>query len=368
MKTSTQKCRLLLLLLATIGIGQVSAQKLHKEALAFTKSYQENYNNGNLAALMTMYADEITSVNSDGTSEKLPKSYYEKDYIRDFGETAGTFFTLKVNQTEQLADGRIKISGAFDGYDFDRKSNKKLNPTVGTFENVIMKEGGKWKFTQIKSVFAMEKVIKEVRTLVQDYQDAYNKEDAAAIQAFLTTDATRIMPDGKVDKGAENIAKQYAEAFKNANAAMTLKLANLQPQFDQSVVASGTYSVYGTDEKGERVSGNGSYHNILVNENGQWKLKEIKIGGLVKVVVTIKVTDYEKWRESFDEFRRVRRDAGELTFEVSTSADDPKSVCIISEWESVEKAKAFFALPELVERRKKLGVTTDINIMFLEKK
>ena len=368
MKTITQKCLLLALLLITAFTSNVNAQKLNKDALAFTKSYQDNYNKGDLAALMDMYVNEITDVHSDGTTEKVPKSYYETDYIRDFGEAAGTYFTLKVTQTEKLADGKIKMSGTFDGYDFDRKSNTKLNPTVGTFENVIMKDGGKWKFTQIKTVFAMEQVFKDVRTLAQNYQDAYNKEDASAIQTMFTADATRVMADGKVTKGAENIRNLYAEDFKNANAAITLKLANLQPQFDGSMIATGTYSVYGTSSNGDRLSVSGSYNNKLVNDNGQWKLAEVKLGGLVKVFVYHKVADFAKWKASFDAFRRVRRDAGELSFEVGTLAGDPNTAYVISEWASVEKAKAFFALPELAERRQKAGYTDALHIMYLDKK
>jgi uncharacterized protein (TIGR02246 family) len=368
MKTTTHKYPLLVLLFVTALINNVYAQKLNKDALAFTKSYQDNYNKGNLPALMDMYANEITAMNSDGTTEKVPKSYYEKDYIRDFGEAAGTYLVLKVTNTEKLADGGIKTSGSFDGYDFDRKSNTKLNPTVGTFENVIMKDGGKWKFTQIKTVFAMEKVFKDVRTLVQNFQDAYNREDASAIQALYTADATRILVDGTVAKGAENIANQYAESFKNSNAALTLKFANVQPQFDGTMIATGTFHIFGTSINGERVSLAGNYNNKLVNQNGQWKLAEVKLGGLVKVVVYHKITDFAKWKTGFDAFRRVRLDAGELTYEVSTLADDPNTVCVISEWATVEKAKAFFALPELAAQRQKAGETDAMHIMYLDTK
>ncbi|MEJ5960814.1 nuclear transport factor 2 family protein [Pedobacter immunditicola] len=368
MKTTTQKYLLLVLLLVTAIISNATAQKLDKDALAFTKSYQDNYNKGDLAALMEMYANEITLVNSDGTTEKVPKSYFEKDYIRDFGEAAGTYLTLKVTNTEKLSDGKVKITGSFDGYDFDRKSNTKLNPTIGTFENVIMKDGGKWRFTQVKTVFAMEQVFKDVRTFVQNFQDAYNKEDASAIQALFTADGTRMMADGKTTKGAENIANDYAENFKNANAALTLKLSNVLPQFDKSMIVTGTYQVYGTSLKGDKVSLSGSYDNKLVNENGQWKLAEVKLGGLVKVFAYTKIADFDKWKTSFDAFRRVRRDAGELTFEVSTLADDPNTVCVISEWATVEKAKAFFALPELAAQGKKAGLTDELHIMYLNKK
>jgi uncharacterized protein (TIGR02246 family) len=352
---------------SAFSIGAI-AQTLNKDALAFTRSYQDNYNKGDLAALMEMYASEINVIYSNGKEEKVPKSDFEADYIRDFGEAAGTFLLFKVANTETLPDGKIKISGLFDGYDFDRKSNAKLNPAAGTFETVIMKDGKKWKFAQIKTVNSLEQVWKDVRTQVLHFQDAYNRKDASAIKAMFTTDGVRITPDGKSVQGAENIRGQYEESFKNANAAATIKLANVVPRFDGSMTAYGTYAVYGISAKGDRVSSSGSFVNKLVSENGQWKLAEVKQGPLVKVIVYNKVADFAKWKTSFDAFRRIRRDAGELSFEVGTLADDPNTIYVISEWESVEKAKAFFALPELAAHREKAGEKDVLHIMYLEQK
>lgn len=359
---------LLLLLFATAFGRAANAQKLNKDALAFAKSYQDNYNKGDLAALMNMYTNEITAIYSDGTTEKLPKSDFEADYIRDFGEAAGTYLLFKVSNTETLPDGKIKLSGSFDGYDFDRKSNAKLNPAAGTFENIITKDGGKWKFSQIKTVYAMEQVWKDVRAMAQSFQDAYNKEDAAAIKALFTADAVRITPDGKSAKGADSVAAQYDEAFKNSNASATIKLANVLPQFDGSMLASGTYSIYGISEKGDRVAMNGSYVNKLVKENGKWKLAEVKQGNVVKTIAYHKVADFDKWKAGFDAFRRIRRDAGELSFEIGTLVGDPNTVYVINEWESADKAKAFFALPELAAYRQKIGAADDMHIMYLDKK
>jgi ketosteroid isomerase-like protein/quinol monooxygenase YgiN len=188
------------------------------------------------------------------------------------------------------------------------------------------------------------------------FRDAYNKEDASAIQTMFTPAGIRILEDGTNTKAAENIANEYAETFKNTNASLTLKLANVQPQFDGSMIATGALRIWNFSN-GDRVSLNGSYNNKLVNENGQWKLAEVKLGGLVKVIVYHKVADFAKWKASFDAFRRVRRDAGKLSFEVSTLVDDPNAVSVISEWASVDKAKAFFVLPELAAHRQKAGET-----------
>jgi ketosteroid isomerase-like protein len=217
-------------------------------------------------------------------------------------------------------------------------------------------------------VYAMSQVWKDVRTYVQNFQDTYNKEDAAALKAMFIDNATRILPDGKATSGAENIAAAYAEDFKNANTSIIIKLSNVLPQFDGSMIATGTYNVYGTSVKGDRVALNGSYSNKMVNQNGQWKLAEIKQAGLVKTIVYHKVADFAKWKIGFDAFRRIRLDAGELTFEAGNLIDDPNTAYVINEWESAEKAKAFFALPELAAAMQKLGVAEAPHFMFLAKK
>ena len=366
---NTSRIYLLVVIASITAVStQLYAQKLNKDAVAFTKSYQDNYNNGNLAALMTMYPNEVTQIYANGQTEKVPKSDYERDYIRDFGESIGTFFTYTIKSAETLPDGKIKISGAFDGYDYERKSNKKLNPTSGTFENVIAKDGGKWKFSQLKNMFTLERVFREVRDLSLNFQEILNKEDIAAIKPLFTADGVWITPDGKSTKGADSISARYAEAFKNSNVSSTIKLANIQLQFDSSAIATGTYSIYGISSTGTRIMTSGSYINKLAKENGQWKLAELKQGGLVKTVAYQKVTDIAKWKTVFNDFRRIRRDAGELSFEVSTLADDPNTVWIISEWETTAKAKEFFALPELAANRKQAGETGEPHILYLDKK
>ena len=355
-------------LLATVFTNYTLAQNLNKDALAFAKTYQENYNKGNLPALMELYSNEINVVYSSGEQEKVPKSDFEADYIRYFGESAGTFMEIKTTGSEKLADGKIKLTGTFDGYDYDRKSNTKLNPISGNYEHIIAKEGDKWKFVQIKTVYAMEQLIRDTRKLTQAFQDACNKEDAATLRTLFTSGATRTRQDGNTVSGVDNVVKQYQESFDDGSASVTIKPSNLIAQFDGSMIATGSYIVYGISAKGDRISRSGSYTNKLVKEGDQWKIAEIKQGKLAKVIVHHKAGDYAAWRKSFDAFRRARRDAGELTFEVATLADDPNTICVISEWASVEKAKAFFALPDLAEHRKKAGQTEPLNIIYLDTK
>ncbi len=344
------------------------AQNGNKEAVGFTKTFQDAYNRGDLMALMTMYAPEITFTHTNGKIEKLSKSEFEKDYVRDFGESAGTNQMFNISETETLADGKVKITGSFSGYDFDRKTMAKLNPTMGDFEYVIAKDGGSWKFTDIKTVYAINQIWKDIRATLMTYQEAYNKEDAAGIIILYTQDSERTGADGKTMKGAANIEADFKETFKNADAALILKLANVVPNFDGSVFVSGTYIVNGIAKSGDRVVRSGSYNNRAIKENGKWKYSEVKLGNLVKTVMYHKVADYTKWKAAFDGLLRVRRDAGELSFEVGTMHDDPSTVYVINEWDSVETFQKFVSSSDLQNAMKVAGVMEAPHTMILDKK
>ena len=344
------------------------AQNLNKEATGFVKTFQDAYNRGDLAALMSMYAPEITYVHSDGKTEKVAKSEFEKDYVRDFGESAGTNQTFNISDTKTLADGKVKIKGSFDGYDFDRKTMNKLNPYTGDFDFVIAKEGGSWKFTEMKMEAAINQIWMDIRANVLAYQAAYNKEDAPAMIALYTQNSERIGADGKAIKGAANIEASFKETFNNEDGALIVKLANVTPNFDGSVSVKGTYMVNGIAKNGDRVARSGSYMNKAVKENGKWKFSEVKTGNLVKTIITHKVADFAKWKETFSGLLRLRRDAGELSFDVSTLNNDPNTVCVINEWASAENFQKFVASDDLKNAMKAGGVMDAPQMMILDKK
>ncbi len=354
----------------TIGISsiQTQAQSLNKDALAFVKTFQDNYNKGDLAALMTMYSSEIAFTHSDGKVEKVNKSTFEKDYIRDFGESGGTHSDLTIHETKTLADGKIKVDGKFNGYDFDRKTMEKLNPTMGDFEFVIAKEDGNWKFTDVKMVYAISQIWKDIRTNLLTYQDNYNKENTAGIMALYSKNSQRTGADGKTIMGAANIAADFNERFKNEDAALILKLANVRQNFDGSISVTGIYTVSGLAKNGDRIARIGSYSNKAIKEDGKWKYSDVKLGGLIKTVMYHKVADYTQWRAAFDGFLRIRRDSGELSYEVGTVNNDPTNIYVINEWDSAATYQKFLESPDLQNAMKSAGVTEAPHVLVLEKK
>ncbi|WP_080055755.1 nuclear transport factor 2 family protein [Spirosoma aerolatum] len=367
MKTSNLvflMARLLTLLLLPAFAATTLAQGLNPEAVAFTKTYQTAYNKGDRPTLMTLFADNVGWVNPDGSVTPGSKADVEADYVRDFGETAGSYMDFAVVSTEAQPDGKVKIGTTVSGYDFVRKTGAKLNPTAGTYEMLIGKVGGQWKISQVK--WTMNTIGLEMRDLMKRFQDAYNREDVATLKMMFTADAVRTATDGTTTKGAA-IVDFYTQGFVDADVTNVISLASVSPQFDGSVIFTGTYHLTGRSAKGERIVREGAYSNTAVKENGQWKISRNTQSKLVKTVVYHKVADYVAWKKGFDLFYNERMLAGELSAEVSTLADDPNTVCIISEWASPDAPKAFFARPDLAETMRKDGVIGKPTMLIMSK-
>lgn len=111
---------------------------------------------------------------------------------------------------------------------------------------------------------------KDMVTLAKNYEDAYNKKDAAAIKAFYTTDAVRSGQDGTTTNGSEAIAADAADFFTN-NAAVQIKItvSKSVTESDGTVTSSGTYE---GSAGGNSFSGN--FTNTCVKVDGAWKISK----------------------------------------------------------------------------------------------
>lgn len=74
------------------------------------------------------------------------------------------------------------------------------------------------------------------------------------------------------------------------------------------------------------------------------------------VLIIHKVEDYTAWKKIFDEAATIRKNAGEISYQVLKYPDEPNRIVHFSNWSSIDNAKAFFESPELVKIRKEAGV------------
>lgn len=74
------------------------------------------------------------------------------------------------------------------------------------------------------------------------------------------------------------------------------------------------------------------------------------------MLIVHEVVDYAAWKRVFDEAADMRRDAGEISYQVLKFDTDPNRIVHFSQWRSLAQARRFFESPELIEIRRIAGV------------
>ena len=74
------------------------------------------------------------------------------------------------------------------------------------------------------------------------------------------------------------------------------------------------------------------------------------------VLIIHEVADYAAWKIGFDKAANIRKEAGEISFQVLVDNEELNKVVHFSSWKSHEAAKAFFESDKVKAIRKNLGV------------
>ncbi|NBA89075.1 antibiotic biosynthesis monooxygenase [Emticicia sp. CRIBPO] len=74
------------------------------------------------------------------------------------------------------------------------------------------------------------------------------------------------------------------------------------------------------------------------------------------VLIIHEVEDYPIWKKVFDDAAGIRKDAGEISFQLLRYEADANRIVHFSRWVSIERARGFFESPRLVQIRKEAGV------------
>jgi len=121
-------------------------------------------------------------------------------------------------------------------------------------------------------------VDKEMHAFAQQFQEAYNKEDHAALKTFYADDAVRVAQDGSSITGAEAIRAFWEAQFKATDARLTLQQQLVSwSDFNHAYVSKGTYHVKGASASGEKIDVSGKYSNIMLQVNGAWKISKSEL-------------------------------------------------------------------------------------------
>jgi heme-degrading monooxygenase HmoA len=84
-------------------------------------------------------------------------------------------------------------------------------------------------------------------------------------------------------------------------------------------------------------------------------------------LVRHRVADYDAWKAVYDNFAPIQAEYGVRAHQVLRSLDDRNEVTVAHTFDSLDDAKAFFAMPELQKAMADAGVKTDsISVMYYD--
>jgi quinol monooxygenase YgiN len=85
------------------------------------------------------------------------------------------------------------------------------------------------------------------------------------------------------------------------------------------------------------------------------------------LVTQHKVEDYAKWKTEFESSGiDMRKKAGEKSYQIFRTDDDPNNLVMLFQWDSIDNARKFMESNELREGMQKAGVIGQPEIRFLE--
>lgn len=85
------------------------------------------------------------------------------------------------------------------------------------------------------------------------------------------------------------------------------------------------------------------------------------------MLVQHKVKDFAAWKAVYDSVYDLRKSNGELSDRIYRDAEDPNSLTILFEWDSLDNARKYAQSSELKEAMEKAGVVGPPSIYFLNK-
>jgi hypothetical protein len=87
---------------------------------------------------------------------------------------------------------------------------------------------------------------------------------------------------------------------------------------------------------------------------------------MVNVLIRHTVTDFPRWKQVFDGHLNMRKAGGELGFRMFHNHANPVDLILICEWETLDKAKAFFASETLRKGMAEAGVASAPEVIYLD--
>ncbi len=88
---------------------------------------------------------------------------------------------------------------------------------------------------------------------------------------------------------------------------------------------------------------------------------------MTTILVRHKVSDYPKWKSAYDGFDALHKSFGVTHSQILRGSEDGNEVVVLTEFESLSKAKQFAQSEDLKKAMQTAGVADHPDIYFLEK-
>ena len=85
-------------------------------------------------------------------------------------------------------------------------------------------------------------------------------------------------------------------------------------------------------------------------------VKRYRRSNMSYVLIIHEVDSYDAWKVIFDQAAGIRKEAGEISYQLLRYDNDSNNIVHFSQWSSLDNARKFFESPKLVEIRKQAGV------------
>jgi hypothetical protein len=87
---------------------------------------------------------------------------------------------------------------------------------------------------------------------------------------------------------------------------------------------------------------------------------------MAHVLVRHTIKDYDSWKKVFDSAQEFRRQGGEKSMTIYHVAGNRNEVVAIAEYESLDKARAYFGNADLRAKMEEAGVVGPPEITYIE--
>ncbi|MGD8325194.1 MAG: nuclear transport factor 2 family protein [Gammaproteobacteria bacterium] len=245
---------------AGIAHAQVDIQQLADQWVAA-------YNRHDREQLAALYTDDARLM-VHGSPTVTGRSAIEEFWAADFGE--GDPLTLLTVTNSVTGTDMMLVHG--DYRVIDRQDGGLLG--AGRFAHVWMLDGRTWRldrdlWNQPYEPYEATASASEVQTLANDWVEAYNNHDRAALAALYEDDAALMMHGGPSIGGRRSIGDFWAQDFQEGNPLTLLTVTHAVDGIDM-VLVHGNYEVVGRADG--MTLGAGRFAHIWFEENGEWRL------------------------------------------------------------------------------------------------